>query len=237
MNRQKLTDHNNEVGFDALVIQQANHDLFGEMPIRTVSFDEQEIITNIINLYLDKDSFDLDPTYSKGVFWRGLKQPKFKYDVDPQIEGVLLSDCRSLPISNAELSSIMFDPPFIVGINSDDTKTGIINKRFSAFRDVAELWQFYKDSLAEFYRILKANGVLVIKCQDTVSSGKQYLSHIYLVNEAVKLGFYARDLFVYVVKDRIIDPKHKNQQHARKFHSYYLVFEKKKVKVDYGLAV
>jgi len=224
------------IPLDAQVIQQTNEDLFGEIPITTVSFDEGQIISNIIHLYLEEDRFDLDPTFSKGVFWRGLRNPKHKYDIDPQAEGVLLADCRSLPIEDNQIKSIMFDPPFIVGINSDESKTGIINGRFSAFRDIKELWKFYKDSLSEFYRIMQDNAVLVVKCQDTVSSGKQYLSHIYLVNEAVKLGFYARDLFVYVVKDRIIDPKHKNQQHARKFHSYFLVFEKKKVKVDYGFA-
>jgi len=222
--------------FERVVIPQANNDLFGEVPIRSISFNETEIIKNIIYLYLDNKSIELDPTYSTGNFYKGLTKPKLKYDIEPQCEGVLQSDCRSLPLDNSSTKSIMYDPPFICGIPRE-AKPGIIKARFGYYKNVPELWEFYANSLKEFYRILKNDGVLIVKCQDTVDSSKQYLSHIFLVNEASRLGFYARDLFVYAVKDRIIDPNIKNQQHARKFHSYFLVFEKKKVKINYGLAV
>jgi len=215
---------------------QANNDLFGEVPIRSISFNETEIIKNIVYLYLNNEPIELDPTYSKGIFYNGIVRPKYKYDIEPQCEGVLQSDCRSLPLDASTISSIMFDPPFICGIPRE-AKPGIIKARFGFYKNVPELWRFYAGSLKEFYRILKSGGVLIVKCQDTVDSSKQYLSHIFLVNEASRLGFYARDLFVYAVKDRIIDPNIKRQQHARKFHSYFLVFEKKIVKVDYGLAV
>jgi hypothetical protein len=61
-----------------------------------------------------------------------------------------------------------------------------------------------------------------------VSSGKQYLSHVEIINMAREIGFYAKDLFILEAKNRLIDPRIKKQQHARKFHSYFLVFEKKK---------
>ena len=47
---------------------------------------------------------------------------------------------------------------------------------------------------------------------------------------AIKLGLYHKDLFVLLAKSRLIGGNHKNQFHARKFHSYFLVFQKIKNK-------
>jgi hypothetical protein len=47
------------------------------------------------------------------------------------------------------------------------------------------------------------------------------------MNEAEKNGFYTKDLFILVAKTRMIGHNHKIQKHARKFHSYFLVFVKK----------
>ena len=82
--------------------------------------------------------------------------------------------------------------------------------------------------MEEFYRILEPNGTLIIKCQDTVSSGKNWFSHLYIMNEAERIGFYNKDLFILLAKNRIIGHNHSNQQHARKFHSYFIVLKKQK---------
>ncbi len=46
------------------------------------------------------------------------------------------------------------------------------------------------------------------------------------MNEASKLGFINKDLFILLAKNRIIGHNHGNQKHARKFHSYFIVFKK-----------
>jgi hypothetical protein len=80
--------------------------------------------------------------------------------------------------------------------------------------------------------VLVHGGWLVVKCQDKVSSGKQYFSHVYLHNMAVSLGLYPKDLLVYVKKNRISAAwQTANQQHARKFHSYFWIFEKRPLRV------
>jgi hypothetical protein len=48
------------------------------------------------------------------------------------------------------------------------------------------------------------------------------------MNEAEKSGFYIQDLFILLAKNRMIGHNHKNQKHARKFHSYFIVLKKKK---------
>lgn len=108
-----------------------------------------------------------------------------------------------------------------------------INKRFGVFPTEKLLHTFFKQSLKEFYRILKKNGILIFKCQDKVSSGKQYLSHIFIVNEAIEIGFYPKDLFILLARNRIVADWQKNQKNARKFHSYFIVFQKSSKRIEY----
>ena len=201
--------------------------------IKSISYDQDEIIQWIIELYCP-DGFEVDPTYSKGNFYKRLPSPTYKYDIQPQTQDTIQADCRNLPLADASIKSIMFDPPFIASIPKSQP-TGIINQRFGYYRNIQhELWDMYHEALEEFYRILKTDGVLVFKCQDTIDSCKQYFSHVEIINYAVKLGFYPKDLFVLLARHRIIGKTHRNQQHARKFHSYFLVFIKQHNPVQYS---
>jgi hypothetical protein len=208
--------------------------------IKSVSDNQQEIIKNIINLHIPSKKIECDPTYSKGIFYKNgiIEEPLLKFDLNPQSDNVVKSDCRTLPIDDNSLNSLMFDPPFVCSsgpslTQNTNNKSLIISKRFSSFNSEKELWEFYSESLKEFYRVLNKNGVLIFKCQDIVYHNTNFLSHIFITNEAVKIGFYPKDLFILTSKSRIISGKVKNQEHARKFHSYFLVFVKKQTKVDY----
>lgn len=56
----------------------------------------------------------------------------------------------------------------------------------------------------------------------------------FVMNEAIKVGFYPKDLFVLLAKNRIVaDWQVKNQKNARKYHSYFWVFEKSDKKIEY----
>ena len=199
--------------------------------IKSVSDNQVEIISSIMSLYCPS-GFDLDPTYSKGVFYKDILEPKLKYDLEPQIVGVIQADCRKLPLNSSSLASIMFDPPFVGGSRKDG-KPGIIKERFGYYKTVPILWKFYRDAIDEFYRLLKSDGILVFKCQDTVECCKQYLSHVEIINYAYKTGFYPLDLFVLTAKSRLISPNQRQQQHPRKYHSYFLVFRKAPRLVNY----
>lgn len=193
--------------------------------IKTINDNQTNLIKDIISLYCP-NGFDLDPTYSKGNFYKNIEKPKYKSDLFPQSSEVIQSDAANLWLDNESIQSIMFDPPFIAG-HTKEKPTGIIGERFHGFRYIPDLWEWYDKCLTEFHRVLKPNGVLVFKCQDTISSGKQWLSHVHIINKAEELGFYPKDLFVLTAKSRIIGHNHQKQQHARKFHSYFLVFIKK----------
>lgn len=193
-----------------------------------MGFDQEIILKDILSLYVPGGRFDVDPTYSVGGFYRSkvVPEPRLKLDLLPKSADVIRADAAKLGwLEDNSIESIMFDPPFLAG-HTKAKPTGVMGERFHGFRYVPDLWEWYDNCLKEFHRILKPNGVLVFKCQDTVSSGKQWWSHVHIMNTAESLGFYTKDLFVLGATKRMIGHNHANQQHARKFHSYFLVFLK-----------
>lgn len=172
-------------------------------------------------MYL-KEKIDCDLTYSIGNFYKnsGIESPKYKFDINPQVNGVLYADSRNIPLKDSTINCIMFDPPFLATTGKslvEDKNNNKINKRFGVYPSETELHQFYIDSLKEVYRILTNNGILIFKCQDKISSGKQYMSHCFIYNEAVKIGFYPKDLFILLSKNRLVaDWQLKNQKKCKK---------------------
>jgi len=198
--------------------------------------NDTEMLEAISQIFLNGKPFDLDPTFSKGNFYKKFPEPKFKSDLVPQRNDVVECDCRKLDyIQSDTIKSIIFDPPFL--FRNDFQKLSKKPKaknrdvnciRFSYFQNFEELLLMYYDSLKEFYRVLEKRGILVFKCQDfTDGSGTRpfYCSHTEIIKMARAVGFSLRDIGILVVKNKIIR-KAKQQGCLRKVHSYYLVFRK-----------
>jgi hypothetical protein len=190
--------------------------------IRTTYTDERELLNDVLWLYNGGRGVDVDPCYSTGRFWQGLPEPKYKFDLSPQTPETVQSDCTLLPLGPGQVHSIMFDPPFV----TDPSKTSIITNRFTAFDTLDDLKDMYIESLSEFYRILADGGLLIVKCQDLVHYHKQFLTHVFVIERAEMEGFTNHDCII-LIRDNVLLSAHvQKQQHARKTHSYYLVFSK-----------
>lgn len=212
--------------------------LFGKKIISSISFSEEEILKDILELHCPH-GIDLDPCYSIGSFYErsGISRPKYRFDIEPSIGGVTKANANNLPLPDSSIKSVMFDPPFVIGGQTyKDAKDGscITAKRFTNFDSWQQLKDMYLSSMVDIYRVLDINGVLIFKCQDTVSSGKQHITHVWVMNVAIEIGFYPKDLFILLSKNRLIGA-HETQQHARKFHCYYWVFIKQKCPIDYKI--
>ena len=213
------------------------------IPIRSVSYSQEEIINNILALHAPEGVIDADVTYSKGVFYKSgvVKQPRLKFDLEPQTADTIASDSRSLPLEVQSVNCIMFDPPFVIAGNTYKTNTdensSRIAKRFSAYSNFEQLKEHYYNSLKEFHRVLKDGGIVIFKCQNTVSGGKQLFSHYFILKSAIELGFYPKDEFVLLSKSKMTSfgGRWNKQQHAMKYHSYFLVLKKEKKNINYGL--
>ena len=206
--------------------------LTNENIIRSVSDNQHQILKWIVELYVPEGRFDYDPTYSKGVFYKtDVPEPRFKSCLTAEGEVDFFALYEWLPFKPESLSSVCFDPPFLASMGKK-TQDSIIGSRFGFYKNVPELWKSYLAALVQFYVVLKPGGVVIFKCQDLVKHAKQWMSHYTVMRYADAIGFYMKDLFVLTAKSRVIGPT-KKQQHARKFHSYFLVFIKEKPKVIY----
>lgn len=206
--------------------------------IRSVSYDQAEIIRNILRLHVPEGKIDCDPTFNTGAFYNGtgIDPPPLRFDIQPQAESVLYADACHLPLEDGSISCEMLDPPFLAtrGNSLMQGAGNRINRRFGVYPDEKLLHRFYREAIREAYRVLKPEGILIFKCQDKVSSGRQYMSHVFVMNTAVETGFYPLDLFVLLAKNRLTaDWQARNQKHARKFHCYFWVFKKCDRRVEY----
>jgi hypothetical protein len=203
-----------------------------------------EIFPKILELHVPIGSVIADVTWGKGVFWQ--KVPEGLYEVHgTDISGGI--DCRKLPYQNESLDCVVLDPPYMEGFYREniDHKAGS-DSHFS-FRDAysngdeindcetlvgTQKWHgavtdmYFKAGL-EAKRVLKKNGIFIVKCQDEVSAGKQWLTHVEIINEYQKYGYYTKDLFVVIRTNHPSVSRLKKQVHARKNHSYFLVFVRK----------
>lgn len=208
--------------------------------VKSVYGSNYEVITNIMHLY-GIEQFDLDCTYSKGNFWKNLPDPIHKTDLYPHYDHVIEANSEDLPFDENSMSAIMYDPPFVIvgsgnGHRNNKAGSSIIAKRFEGYGTYEDLKSNYYNTLKELYRITDKGGFVVMKCQDTVSGGKQHFSHVMVMNMAYSIGFYPKDLFILTSNVRVNafnGTKWSKQHHARKYHSYFWVFEKIKPRVPY----
>ena len=215
--------------------------------IRSVSYNQKEILSNIIKLYNNGEPFYCDMTYSSGKFYSEDKseefyvpQPIVKLDVEPKTEDtVLIEPWGTLPFEDKSINSIVIDLPFVIAprtapsLKKIDSDGNVIIKRFSSYYPLDELFRSVNHWLNEAYRVLEKDGICVFKTQSQVSGGKQIMSSEYSWYIATKIGFYTIDEFILIAKNRLHSGKIKKQQHARKFHSKFYVFKKCDKNINY----
>ena len=189
--------------------------------IKSVSYNQNEILQNIVSLYTG--DFACDTCFGSGCFYRSIRRPGLCFDVSPKKAGVIPADVRHLPLRDSCLNSVIFDPPFMARTGPGAT----LKERFGELvGTIKDLMAFYAHAMYEIRRVLRPGGYLVFKCQDGVLSGVNNNNYVTICNMAEGLGFRWIDVFILLAKHRMMHPKHKVQRHARKFHSYFIVFRR-----------
>ena len=221
--------------------------------IKNINTDQHRILADIMHLYNNDEGFELDPTFSKGNYYGDFKwinengeketytipQPKYKMDVYPLAEDVQkLEIMGGFPLEDESVKSVNIDLPFVISVGpsmgNGNKKSNITSNRFSAFYPVSNLIETYYHFLKEAYRVLKEDGILVWKCQRTITGGKTLNSPEMSWLFAESLGFDCVDAFYLEGKSRLISGKVKHQEHSRSYVSVFYVFKKShKKKIDY----
>jgi len=192
----------------------------------------------ILSLHVPPNSVVADVTYGKGVFWRNVPKNLYEVRATDIATGV---DCRALPYEGESIDCVVLDPPYMEGFYRRSSGQLAGAGSHNAFREYysnggnsakggpkyhAAVLDVYFSAGREAYRVLRQDGVLIVKCQDEVSANTQHLTHVEIINEYAEIGFYAKDLFVLVRANKPGASRILRQEHARKNHSYFLVFIK-----------
>lgn len=199
-----------------------------ETIIKSVSYDQQQILNDIIKLYIPVGYIEADFCFSLGIFYRDNKVqlPPLRFDKYPN-QGtykVLPLDEANTLIEDGTLSSCVVDLPFLV-TRRKWTETSRMAGRFNSFDNMREAAEANKNMLALSYKKLKKKGILVLKTQDLYTEGKQLWFHRYVEQWAEEIGFKMIDLFILIAQNRMLGDG-LNQRVARKYHSYFFVFKK-----------
>jgi hypothetical protein len=214
------------------------------------------LFAQILRLHVPRGATVADVTFGQGAFWKDV--PEGDYTLlasdldargipDKRFEVRTGVDCRALPYADGSLDCVVLDPPYMEGLYRAEAGHLAGSGTHASFRRAysdgkptprggarwhAAVLSMYAEAGREAYRVLKRGGVLIVKCQDEVSANKQRLTHVEVITGYESLGFYAKDLFVLLRHNRAGVSRLKRQEHARKNHSYFLVFQKRTVNVS-----
>jgi tRNA G10 N-methylase Trm11 len=173
-----------------------------------------------------------DVTYGKGVFWKNVPKELYRVEATDITQGI---DCRALPYDAGTIDCVVLDPPYMhtpggtahVGhqnyegyYRNNNAQNGSGKKYHEAVLDL------YFRAAEEANRVLRNDGILIVKCADEVCANQQRLTHVELINEFTAKKFIIEDLFVLLRNNRPGVSRILRQVHARKNHSYFLVFRK-----------
>ena len=215
----------------------------------------------ILDLYVNQGSRIADVTCGKGVFWTEVD--RCKYDLfmsdlrttdlpEGAVGGI---DCRALPYEDEQFDAVVFDPPYM------HTPGGTAHNGHQNFEQYyannsspeaisaclpalgldgspkyheAVLDLYYRGA-KEAWRVLKQAGIYIVKCQDEVCSNQQRLTHIEITAKLQEYGFCVEDLFVVMRQNEPgVSRLKERQYHARKNHSYFMVYRKPKPRGQNG---
>ena len=188
------------------------------------------VFPHILSLYVAPNSIVADVTYGKGVFWKKVPKDIYVLKKSDLSTGV---DCRDLPYQNESIDCVVFDPPYM-HTPGGTAHTNHQNYEGYYRNNIAQSDKKYHEAVLDLYftaakeafRVLKPGGIYIVKCQDEVCALRQRFTHVEIINELTEYGFIPEDLFVVT---RIGKPGVSvmlRQIHARKNHSYFLVFYK-----------
>jgi len=111
---------------------------------------------------------NLDVTCSVRQMWRDRENENFIYlDVEPKVKPMVVGDLRRLPIRDKCISTVWFDPPFILGKGHPvPFFQDLEHTWYGLDVDSKYLWSLFVKGSQEFRRVLREGGLLFLKWKD-----------------------------------------------------------------------
>jgi hypothetical protein len=202
-----------------------------ELVLSAMQGTNDELFPQILSLYVKPGSAIADITYGQGIFWKSVDSKKYRLRKSDLSTG---TDSRKLPYPDGSIDCVVFDPPYMhtpggtAHVGHQNFEQYYRNNGASSSKKYHDaVLDLYFQTAAEVHRVLKEHGVFIVKCQDEVCANQQRLTHVEIINYYATLSFCVEDLFVLVRQNRPGVSRIVKQIHARKNHSYFIVFWKK----------
>lgn len=192
---------------------------------------DAELLEKMLDFYPRREpEAILDATVNAGRFWRGSDRPVVGMDIDSAFEPTIVADNRDMPCADASFDVVVYDPPHI-GNQGRDKSCKDFESRFGATVPFLKAENYspgvlYPAFCREAHRVLVPEGVLFAKITDIVNNHRYQWCHLLMIGAAVAAGFTACDMIVKVRKGPMRSTKWKVAHHARKRHTFWLVFRK-----------
>jgi hypothetical protein len=188
-----------------------------------------ELVLDLVALgYLSSSDRVLDTTYGRGIWWQRWRpdglvtNDRYRDGADHRF------DFRQLGFDDSTFDVVVFDPPYVAkggrstsGILDFDDRYGLT----AAPRTSEEVQELVDAGLAECARVVRRQGLVLVKCMDYVSSGGLHDGTGRTTSAGIDAGLRLVDRLHHLGTPGP-QPQGRRQRHARRNHSTLLVFRK-----------
>ena len=178
--------------------------------------------------YLRADWRTIDPTYGRGNWWTRWRPDELTvHDLDLDLDDGDGVDFRDLPEVDGAYDAAVFDPPYVCVGGRTTTGLPDMHDRYGltdAPRTPAGVQALIDDGLAEVARVVRHRGLVLVKCQDYITSGRLWPGTHHTTTRGLELGLRLVDRLEYLTSPRP-QPSGRRQVHARRNLSTLLVWE------------
>lgn len=195
------------------------------------------LINDVAELgYLQRTDRILDPTYGRGVWWKAWRPDAGQLvtnDLHPDTDAMHHEDFRAMPFEPASFDAIAFDPPYsATGGKDTSTIPGYLERYGRSPSTPQEIQAQIDDGLTEMARLIRPSGVVLVKCQTYVWSGKLWLGAHRTLQHALALGLEVHEILQHTGRARPqprrfnADGTEARQVHARQNYSTLYVLRR-----------
>lgn len=186
-----------------------------------------DMIADVVALgYIEDDDIVLDSTYGRGKWWTKWRPAEDLFITNNFEDGGW--DFRKAPYDDDVMDVITYDPPYVSMGGRKTTGLPDMANRYgmdTAPATPLALQQLINDGMGEMHRILRPGGIMFVKCQSYISSGKMWLGEYSTLKCALGLGMEVVDHLVHLSGVRP-QPPGRRQVHSRRNYSSLYILKK-----------
>ncbi len=198
---------------------------------------DSKILENLLRIHaISGPKIILDTTYNSGKMWKSFDFVSndvtlTTMDINPKYNTDIVDDFMEMSkVCSGSFDVLIFDPPHLPGVSEGSSKVyaeeyGIIGP--TKGREKKNISGMFRPFLIQAKRVLKKEGIILVKICDLIQGRKYQWQHVDLINIARELDITACDMAIKSRSGSIISSKWENQYHLRKSHSFWIVLRLK----------